>query len=187
MESLQNNFLIAMPSLNDSYFHRALIYICEHDEKGAMGLIINQPISQLTVKQLLEKIEVASEALNPENLNNHVFNGGPVSPDRGFVLHSPQIPWGSSVQLSQELMVTTSKDILQVIGTDAAPEKYLLALGYSGWSEGQLEQELLDNSWLTLPADPNIIFDFKPEDRWQQATKQLGFDIWQLNSQIGHG
>ena len=187
MESLQNHFLIAMPNLNDSYFHRAVIYICEHDENGAMGIVINQPISQLTVKQLLDKIEVTSESINPNNLNNHVFNGGPVSPDRGFVLHSPQIPWSSSVQLSQDLMVTTSKDILQVMGTDAAPEKYLFALGYSGWSEGQLEQELLDNSWLTLPAQTQIIFDVKPQDRWQEATKQLGFDVWQLNSQIGHG
>lgn len=186
MESLQNHFLIAMPSLNDSYFHRAVIYICEHDDKGAMGLMINQPISQLTVKQLLEKIEVIGENLSHDNLNNHVFNGGPVSSDRGFVLHSPQIPWGSSVQLSQELMVTTSKDILQVMGSDAAPEKYLLALGYSGWAEGQLEQELIDNSWLTLPADPHIIFDVKPDERWQQATKQLGFDVWQLNAQTGH-
>ncbi|NRA72364.1 MAG: YqgE/AlgH family protein [Gammaproteobacteria bacterium] len=187
MQSLQNHFLIAMPSLNDSYFHRAVIYICEHDENGAMGLAVNQPISQLTVKQLLEKIEVASDCVNPDNLNNHVFNGGPVSPDRGFVLHSPQIPWTSSVQLSQELMVTTSKDILAVMGSDAAPEKYLLALGYSGWSAGQLEQEIVENSWLTISADPNIIFNIKPEERWEHATKQLGFAPWQLNSQIGHG
>jgi putative transcriptional regulator len=186
MDSLQNHFLIAMPSLNDSYFHRAVIYICEHDEQGAMGIIINQPISQLTIKQLLDKIEIASDASQPQNLNSHVFNGGPVSSDRGFVLHSPQIPWGSSVQLSHDLMVTTSKDILQVMGTDAAPQKYLMALGYSGWSAGQLEQELLENSWLTLAADPVIIFDVEPQERWQHATKQLGFEVWQLNSQAGH-
>jgi len=185
MDSLQNHLLIAMPSLDDPYFQRSVVYICEHDADGAMGIIVNQPIAQLSVKQLLAKLEMPNEQCgNP--LNQQVFNGGPMAQERGFILHSPQTSWSSSVSIAPDIMLTTSKDILQVLGTEQAPQSYLISLGYAGWSQGQLEQELLDNAWLTLEADPNILFNTAVEERWQQATKQLGFDIWQLTSQAGH-
>lgn len=185
MHSLKNHLLIAMPSLDDPYFKRSVVYICEHDEEGAMGLIINQPISQLSVKQLLAKLKMPDDDSN-NLLNKQVFNGGPLNQERGFVLHSPQTSWPSSALLGPEIMLTTSKDILQVLGTAQAPSNYLIALGYAGWGASQLEQELLDNSWLTLEADPDILFNTLVDDRWEQATKQLGFDIWQLTSQTGH-
>jgi len=186
MDSLKNHFLVAMPSLDDPYFKRSVVYICEHDDEGAMGIIINQPITQLSVKQLLSKLEVANET-SAKTLNTQVFNGGPMTQERGFILHSPQIPWTSSALLAPEIMLTTSRDILKVLGTTQAPESYLVSLGYSGWSAGQLEQELVENSWLTLEANPLIIFETPVEERWQRATQELGFDMWQLTSQPGHG
>jgi len=185
MDSLKNNLLIAMPSLDDPYFQRSVVYICEHDEEGAMGLMINQPIAQLSVKQLLAKLEMP-HGDSKNQFNQQVYNGGPMTQERGFILHSPQAPWSSSALLAPGVMLTTSKDILQVLGTDDAPDDYLITLGYAGWSAGQLEQELLDNSWLTLKAEPQILFNTPVEDRWQQATQQLGFDMWQLTSQTGH-
>lgn len=184
MNSLQNHLLIAMPSLEDPYFQRSVVYICEHDEEGSMGLIINQPISQLSVKQLLTKLDHPSQ--NNNTVNTQVFNGGPMTQERGFVLHAPQTPWSSSALIGPDIMLTTSKDILQVLGTEEAPQDYLVTLGYAGWSAGQLEQELVDNSWLTIEATSSLLFEIPVQDRWEQATKQLGFDIWQLTSQTGH-
>jgi len=185
MDSLKNHLLIAMPNLDDPYFKRSVVYICEHDDEGAMGLIINHPIAQLSVKQLLTKLALPDE-IDAPLFNKQVFNGGPMNQERGFIIHSPQESWASSALLAPGIMLTTSNDILQVLGTTQAPEHYLIALGYSGWSAGQLEQELLENAWLTIEADPNILFNTTIDDRWQQATKQLGFDIWQLTSQTGH-
>lgn len=182
MDSLQNNFLIAMPALKDPFFERSVTYICEHNKEGAMGIVINQPIG-LSLDKLLEQVDIPSQ--NNQLKNKQVFAGGPVHTDRGFVLHSPQSTWRSSLKLSDDIMITTSKDILYAIGTDAAPENYLIALGFAGWEEGQLEQELLDNSWLTLPADSEIIFKTPIQDRWQQAAAKLGVDIWQISSQSG--
>jgi len=186
MQSLQNHFLIAMPSLDDPYFKRSVVFICEHDDDGAMGIIINQPISQLSVSQLLDKLEMPNQDTGSNPMNQQVLNGGPMSQDRGFILHTPQQLWASSALLAPDIMLTTSKDILQVLGSEDAPSQYLITLGYAGWSPGQLEQEIIDNAWLTIEADPKILFDTAIEDRWQQATKQLGFDIWQLTSQSGH-
>lgn len=186
MESLKNHFLIAMPSMNDPYFSRSVTYICEHDENGAMGLIINQPISQLSVSQLLKKMELDNHDSQDNELSRPVYHGGPVSPERGFVLHKSQMPWSSSIQISDQLSITTSKDILQVLGTEATPEQYLITLGYAGWTAGQLEEEIKANSWLTIEADLEILFDTDPGERWEKATKKLGFDIWQLTSQAGH-
>ena len=186
MDSLQDHLLIAMPNLDDPYFNRSVIYICEHDDKGAMGIIINQPIAQFGVNQLLEKLQYPVTTNNENNLNKQVFNGGPGEQERGFILHTPQTTWSGSLQLSDDVMITTSKDILEVLGTQAAPQNYLIALGFSAWSPGQLEQELVDNSWLTIQADSKILYNTAVEHRWIQATKRLGFDIWQLTSQVGH-
>jgi len=184
LTSLQNHFLVAMPTMQDSFFSRTVTYICEHNADGAMGLIINQPVD-LQVSDLLKQLEIVVPDNRP-NLNGPVFAGGPVARDRGFVLHPPQEIWRSSQLLSDDIMITTSKDILEALGSDAAPDKFLLTLGYAGWDAGQLDQELSENSWLTIPADASILFNTPIAERWQKATEMLGIDVWQLGPDVGH-
>jgi putative transcriptional regulator len=183
MESLENQLLIAMPSLDDGYFNKTVTYICEHNDEGAMGLIVNLPVN-LSLHDLLAQIH-EDTASNPL-LEQRVLSGGPVSKERGFVLHSPQDCWSSSLSLSEEVMITTSKDILLALGTDEAPEKFVVTLGYSGWGPGQLEEEIINNSWLTTPADANILFNTPIEQRWKKATETLGIDLAHLSSEVGH-
>ena len=186
MESLQNHFLIAMPSLHGTFFERSVIYICEHDAKGAMGLVINKPLG-IEVNSLLEQMDLPAEQDSADLvLNANVMMGGPVSQDRGFVLHTSQPYWANSTDLGCGLTLTTSRDVLTAIGSNRSPEKFLVALGYAGWSKDQLEQELADNSWLTIPATNALLFDIKQEDRWPQASRALGFDAWQVSAQAGH-
>ncbi|PSJ46863.1 YqgE/AlgH family protein [Zobellella taiwanensis] len=183
MDSLEHHFLIAMPSLKDPFFAGSVTYICEHNDDGAMGLVINIPVD-MPLHELLHQLEMSPED-RPE-LDQPVLQGGPVAADRGFVLHSPMAGFSSSQQLADDLMITTSRDVLEVLGTDKAPEKYLVALGYAGWTPGQLEQELVENSWLTVPADSSLIFDIPIGQRWHQAIGRLGVDSRQLSSQVGH-
>lgn len=218
MKSLENQFLIAMPSLANDYFNKTVTYICEHNDEGAMGLIINMPVN-ITLHDLLKQIEendleeasknLANQDTNaeekeeqakqnppsvvtPENimfdhaLEQLVLSGGPISQDRGFVLHQTQAGWKSSLALSEDIMITTSKDILMALGTEKAPEQFMVTLGYAGWGPGQLESELQANSWLTIDADSEILFKTPIEQRWQKATEKLGIDIGHLSSDIGH-
>lgn len=185
MESLLNHFLIAMPSLDDTFFERSVIYICEHDKKGAMGIMINRPIG-IEVNELLLQMQLKDEPELITSLGAKVLIGGPVTPERGFVLHTPQSTWNNSQSLTDELMLTTSRDVLSALGSDTAPEQFIVALGYAGWSRDQLEQELAENTWLSIPATPELLFSIEYEDRWQLATESLGFDIWQLSNQTGH-
>ena len=216
MESLENQFLIAMPSLGDDYFNKTVTYICEHNDEGAMGLIINMPVN-ITLHDLLKQIEENDNEANnktfsdkkpddkgekqlehestPETVENilldHsleqlVLSGGPISQNRGFVLHRTQSGWKSSLALSDDIMITTSKDILMALGTEKAPEQFIVTLGYAGWAPGQLETELQANSWLTIDADSDILFNTPIEQRWQKATEKLGIDIAHLSSDIGH-
>ncbi|QUN06685.1 YqgE/AlgH family protein [Shewanella yunxiaonensis] len=185
MDSLQNHFLIAMPSLNDTFFERSLIYICEHDAKGAMGLMVNRPIG-LDVQELLAQLDLKDSPHLLPTLENQVLVGGPVNPERGFVLHSAQPHWANSSNVSDELMLTTSRDILAALGTPKAPQHFLVVLGYAGWSRDQLEQELAENSWLTIPATEEILFNTPFEDRWEKATNTLGFNAWQMSGDVGH-
>jgi len=183
MDNLQNHFLVAMPSLKDGFFERSVIYLCEHNDKGAMGLTVNVALD-LDLRTMLTQMKLPTPA---ESLSGRpVLAGGPVSTDRGFVLHTPMTGFHSSLRLAPELMVTTSLDILSTLGTAAAPDQYLVALGYAGWEAGQLEQELLDNSWLTIPADPELLFKVPLKDRWQTAAGRLGIDVWQLAPEAGH-
>lgn len=183
MDSLENHLLIAMPSLGDPYFNKTVTYICEHNDEGAMGLIINLPVN-LTLNELLSQIE--ADVSDAPILSQQVLTGGPVAQDRGFVLHSPQKGWSSSLALSDDIMITTSKDILLALGTEDAPENFMVTLGYAGWSPGQLEKELQENSWLTIPASKELIFNTPIEQRWKKATESLGIDIAHLSSDIGH-
>lgn len=184
MQTFENHFLIAMPSLDDPYFARSLTYICEHNEKGAMGLVINQPVG-MTLKELVN--QAFSEAIVlDEKADEIVLAGGPVSQDRGFILHTTQPGWSSSLALTSEIMVTTSKDILAVLGNEKAPSKSLATLGYAGWTEGQLEEEIKHNSWLVIEADTELLFDVPIHKKWETAVKKLGIDIWQLAPGSGH-
>jgi putative transcriptional regulator len=201
MNSLENQLLIAMPTLGDPYFNKTVTYICEHNEEGAMGLIINLPVN-ITLSDLLKQIEPeeeeAAQVLEStdqelaestditNSLEQLVLAGGPISKQRGFVLHSSQTGWSSSLALSKELMITTSKDILLALGTEKAPEQFMVTLGYAGWGPGQLEQELQANSWLTTPADIEILFNTPIEQRWKKATEKMGIDLAHLSSEIGH-
>ena len=209
MISLENQLLIAMPTLGDPYFNKTVTYICEHNEEGAMGLIINLPVN-ITLADLLKQIEPGEEdkagkisktsELTEKNdinditlvtdisnsLEQLVLAGGPIAQQRGFVLHSSQPGWSSSLVLSKELMITTSKDILMALGTQKAPEQFIVTLGYAGWGPGQLEQELQANSWLTTPADSEILFKTPIEQRWKKATEKLGIDVAHLSTDIGH-
>lgn len=150
-----------------------------------MGLVINVPVD-LTLAELLKQLKIDIESRSHKELETQILQGGPVSPERGFVLHTPQSGYASSLKLNDDLMVTTSKDILEVLGTPSEPEKYLVTLGYAGWNPGQLEQELSDNSWLTIPASNDIIFDSPIHLRWELAANRLGIDIWQLTGDAGH-
>lgn len=187
--NLANHFLVAMPGMKDPYFQRSVIYVCEHNEDGAMGIMISTPID-VTVASMLKQVQIdlpiASQTTHSKSLDEPVLNGGPVAEDRGFIIHKPKDKYQSSIKITDNVMVTTSKDILAVLGTDAQPENYLVALGYSGWSAGQLESELADNSWLTVEADTSIIFDTPVEERWSSAVAKLGIDIAQLSSDVGH-
>lgn len=184
MESFQDHLLIAMPSLNDPMFKRSVAYICEHNEEGAMGIVVNHPMD-VTVADLLKQLQIEFDA---ESISSgaYVCAGGPVQHDRGFVLHTPKPGYHSSMQLNDGLMVTTSKDILLDLTTTEAPEKFLLTLGYAGWTAGQLEQEIADNSWLVIPADNNIIFELTHAEKWQAATAKIGIKTWQLTTEAGH-
>lgn len=187
--NLKNHFLIAMPGMTDSRFQHGVVYMCEHNEDGAMGLMINQPIN-ISIANMLDQIKIERDLPLEEeqdSLSQPVLFGGPVSEDRGFVLHHPKSDeFGSSVQLSDKLTVTTSKDILSILGTSEEPEQFVVALGYAGWEPGQLEQELAENSWLTIEADPAIIFDTPISERWEKALSQLGISAGNLSSDVGH-
>ena len=184
--SLKGHLLIAMPSLNDPFFARSVTYLCEHNEDGAMGLMLNNPV-KLTLAELLNQIEsVKRDSYDQPALTQSVLSGGPVDPERGFVLHTTQTGWSASQPLDEHLMITTSKDVLEVLGTEDEPTKYKVALGYAGWTAGQLEQELVENSWLTIPADESLIFDTPTEDLWEEATRRLGIDVWQISPDAGH-
>ena len=181
--NLTHHFLIAMPSMADPHFARTLTYIAEHDDKGALGIIVNRPLN-LTLATLFEridlKLEIDSLAAQP------VYFGGPVQTDRGFVLHRPLSTWHTTMRVHDEVGLTSSRDILQAMAATGEPSSVLVSLGYAGWEAGQLEQELADNAWLTVPADPAIIFDLPPEERLAAAMQQLGVDFASLSEVAGH-
>lgn len=181
--SLTNQFLIAMPALDDPNFHGTVTYICEHNPQGAMGIVINRPLS-LTLGEVFQQMKISS----PETdiARRPVYMGGPVQIDRGFVLHNPAGQWNSMLRITDELGITTSKDILENLATGAGPKQTLVALGYAGWGAGQLEQELADNAWLCGPADNRIIFDTPWQQRWEAAAALMGVDLNQISDQIGH-
>ncbi|MGM8061883.1 YqgE/AlgH family protein [Vogesella indigofera] len=181
--TLAHHFLIAMPSMTDPLFAKSIVYICEHGDQGAMGMIINKP-SGLVLAQLLEQIDLP--LANDEANTVPVHFGGPVQPDRGFVLHMPIGNWQSTLTITDDMALTTSKDILQAVSEAQGPDKLLVSLGYSGWEKGQLEEEIAANQWLTVAAADWVIFDTPSEARFDSAIKLLGFDPALLCTDAGH-
>lgn len=184
ISTLKDHFLIAMPALTDPYFKQSVVYLCEHDDEGAMGFIINFPV-KLTLQELLSNVETIKHQPNPP-LTEAVFLGGPLELERGFVLHSPLPDNSQSTELNQQLSMSNSNAVLSTLGTDNEPEKYIVTLGYSSWSSGQLEKEMNDNHWLTIECENDIIFNTPAEERWSASLQRLGITPDQLTTTAGH-
>ncbi len=188
--NLQNNFIVAMPSLQDPLFRQSVVYIFFHNNEGAMGIVINKPIEHFTIEKLLSNLKIIPVDRDPSlRLEKPVFLGGPLADDRGFIIHPTIRGFGSSLGISSQTMITTSRDILEAIGTSNNSNKtdnILVALGYSGWHQGQLEYELRENHWLTTPANSDILFRTPIASRWYEAAKILGIDIYNITNQVGH-
>lgn len=180
---LTQHFLIAMPKMADPYFAGSLTYICEHNDQGALGVVVNRPID-LTLQALFERLSL--ELRDRELGDAPVFFGGPVQTDRGFVLHAPAGDWQSTLRVGEAIGLTTSKDILEAVGRGEGPAQLLVTLGYAGWSAGQLEHELSQNAWLTVAAKDAILFDIPAEERLAAAMELLGVDLAHLSGQAGH-
>lgn len=215
LTNLTHHFLIAMPGLEDAIFSKSVVYLCEHSERGALGLVINKP-SDLSMRSLFDKVELS---LQREDLATQpVLRGGPVHTERGFVLHEPmsgvpaippvptpqaqakdapaatsddsvqetELAYASTLRIPGGLEMTTSKDVLEALASGAGPKRVLISLGYAAWGQGQLESEIAENSWLTVDADARIIFDTPIEQRYEQAMALLGLQPWMLSTDAGH-
>jgi len=180
---LTNHFLIAMPGLMDDNFNQAVTYICEHDKNGTFGIIINRE-SEITLNDVMQQMKIPYP---PEKQTNiPVLTGGPVQSNRGFILHRPTGNWDSSLIVTDTVALTTSRDILEAIADDRGPDDNIIALGYAGWGPGQLEQEMAANTWLSCPAEQQIIFETPVEQRWQAAADLIGVDLQLLSHDAGH-
>ncbi|MCX7265657.1 MAG: YqgE/AlgH family protein [Betaproteobacteria bacterium] len=190
--NLTHHFLIAMPSLEDASFAKSVIYLCEHNERGAMGLIINKP-GDMSLRHLFDKVELP---LRREDLmQSNVLHGGPVQTERGFVLHDPVVAenaakdtpiYASTLSVPGGLAMTTSRDVLEALSGGAGPRRVLVTLGYAAWGQGQLESEIGENSWLTVQADLDVIFDTPIQERYARALSLLGLQPWMLSTEAGH-
>ena len=190
--NLTNHFLIAMPGLEDAAFSKSVVYLCEHSERGALGLVINKP-GDIKLQNLFDKVDLP---LGRADLKDEpVFQGGPVQTDRGFVLHDPvaspdpeakEPVYSSTIVVPGGLAMTTSRDVLEALSSGAGPRRVLVSLGYASWGEGQLESELGENSWLTVAADEAVIFDTPIEQRYDRALSLLGVQAWMLSGEAGH-
>ena len=172
-----------MPALEDPNFEHTVTYICEHGPHGALGIVINRQVD-ITLKTVFEHMQINLANLHKGALP--VFLGGPVQGERGFVLHMPVGDWASTICITDDLAVTTSRDILEALAQGEGPEQVLVALGYAGWGPGQLEHELAQNTWLTSPADPRVIFETPVEQRWRAAAQLMGIDLALLQRGVGH-
>ena len=180
---LERQMLIAMPGMVDSNFVGSVTLLCQHNEAGAIGITINR-LSNFTLGEIFSQLQI--DCGNDSIRNNPVLDGGPVAADRGFVLHSPLEGYESSMDVGQEIMVTTSRDVLADIASGSGPDKYVVALGYAGWGGGQLEGEMLANAWLSVSADTDIVFDLPVPNRFDEALGRLGIAIDRLHSEAGH-
>lgn len=184
--NLANHFLIAMPSMEDPVFGGTVVYVCEHNENGVLGVVINKP-TDMTMQVLFERIDLQLANGLPEPMvDEPIMFGGPVQDDRGFVLHTPGARYSSSLTVTDEIAFTTSIDVLEAVAKGSGPQRMLVSIGYSGWSPGQLEDEIGRNGWLTVGASADILFDLPIEQRYVAAMKLLGIDPLMLTSEAGH-
>jgi len=180
---LNHHLLIAMPSLEDNNFSRTVTYICEHNDDGALGITINRQ-SDILMSEIFQQLGLQTS--HDDIASQPVFVGGPVQQDRGFVLHTPVGNWDSSLQVTDDIAVTTSRDIIEAMAVGNPPEACLFALGYAGWAPGQLENEISQNAWLSCPATKQILFETPVEQRWDEAARLLGVDLQLLTNDPGH-
>lgn len=180
---LENQMLIAMPGMLDPNFSRSVTLMCQHTDEGAIGITLNR-LSSFTLGEILDQLSIDCD--DQELRDAPVLEGGPVNRDRGFVLHTPMAGFESSLEINPEIMVTTSRDVLQSIAEGDGPEQFTVALGYAGWGDGQLEEEMRQNAWLSVPVDGEIVFQLPLGDRWARAVANLGIDISHLHDVGGH-
>lgn len=180
--SLKNQFLLAMPNQAGTYFGDTVTYLCEHNADGAMGLMVNRP-TDVTLSELLSQLGMDPRGMP---LDVPVMEGGPVASDRGFILHTDDKSFSTSLALDDGVMLSTAREVLEAIAADDGPAHYLVALGYAGWGEGQLEAELKENAWLTCPGDREILFNTPFEQRVNKAAAALGIDFRLMSAQAGH-
>jgi putative transcriptional regulator len=183
MNTLQDHFLIAMPALSDPNFDGTVTYLCRHNDQGALGLVINRPLD-IKIGEVFEQLDF--EVLDPQQAERPVLGGGPVQPGMGFVLHRSDQTFESTLDTTSAIKVTVSQDILKSMASGLGPWPSAVALGYAGWEAGQLEAELAANAWLSVPADPQIVFETPFEERWAAAAGLLGVSLSQLTSYAGH-
>ncbi len=181
---LNNQFIIAMPSLLDPIFHHTVTFLCQHTKEGALGIVINRS-ADMKLGAIFKQMDI--RASSPEVADITVYAGGPVQQERGFVVHTSGREWDMTIPVSEDISLTTSRDVIEAIAVGEGPEKYLIALGYAGWSEGQLEKEILSNSWLNTPSAKQILFDTPINQRWNAAADQIGININRLTTPAGHG
>ena len=179
---LRGHFLIATPAIDRGFFNRSLIYLCRHDENGAMGIVVNQRLD-ITFNEMLEHLEIPTD---PEVPNYPILAGGPIRKDHGFVLHSPAGGWQGGQTVHHDINLTTSRDILCALASGEGPRECLSALGYAGWAAGQLEAEIADNSWLTVAADQQTLFHSETSQKLAEAGRMLGIDVDLLTADAGH-
>jgi len=182
---LENQFLIAMPQMEDSYFANTVTYLWKHNDDGALGIVINKPL-QASIADIFEELEIVCSIEDGPFREAPVLAGGPVERDKGFIIHDAQRRWESSVPVTEDISICTSKSILEDIATGNGPDNYVIALGCAGWEAGQLEREISANAWLTVPADPDLIFSADHENKTQLAAALLGIDLRQLAPDAGH-
>lgn len=178
--SLKGYFLLATPYLADPRFHGGVLYLCDHSAAGALGVMINRPLD-ISLGEILEQLD-----FDGGELEQPVYSGGPVQPERGFVLHEPPLSWLNTQAVAEGVMLTRSRDILTAIGLNEGPERYLVALGYAGWSRGQLEAELAGSGWLACPGSADLLFETESSHRYDAILNHLGVDLTQLSNSIGH-
>jgi putative transcriptional regulator len=181
---LNNQFIIAMPGLADPNFFHTVTYLCQHNEEGALGIVVNRS-AEMKLGEIFKQMKI--RVTSPWAAETLVFAGGPVQQERGFVLHTAGGGWDATMAVSESVSLTTSRDVIEAIAAGKGPEQYLVALGYAGWGEGQLEQEILANAWLNTPYSKYVLFDTPINKRWRAAAEQIGIDINQLTTQAGHG
>ena len=181
---LNNQFIIAMPSLADPNFFHTVTYLCQHNQEGALGIVINRS-AEMKLGEIFKQMNIRATSLCATEAP--VYSGGPVQQERGFVLHTTGGGWDASMVISESISLTTSRDVIEAIAVGKGPEQYMVALGYAGWGEGQLEQEILANAWLNTPYGKHVLFDERINMRWRAAAEQIGIDINQLTTQAGHG